>query len=65
MPVPTPDLDEDLDGATVLDVQVDARHPRLDKALSEALPDVSRARLQALIAAGAVTLDGQILSSGS
>lgn len=65
MPVPAPDLDEDLDGATVLEVQLDARHARLDKALSEALPDVSRARLQALIAAGAVTLDGHTLSSGS
>lgn len=60
-----PDLDEDLDGATALEVQLDARQPRLDKALSQALPDVSRARLQALIAAGAVTLDGHVLSSGS
>lgn len=65
MPAPVPDLDEDLDGATVLEVRLDARQPRLDKALSEALPDVSRARLQALIAAGAVTLDGRIVSSGS
>ena len=63
--VPAPDPDEDLDGASVREVQLDARHARLDKALSDALPDVSRARLQALIAAGAVPLDGHILSSGS
>jgi 23S rRNA pseudouridine1911/1915/1917 synthase len=31
---------------------------RLDKALAEALPDVSRARLQALMAQGALTRDG-------
>ena len=65
MPLPVSDPDEDLDGATVLDVLLEARHARLDKALSDALPDVSRARVQALIAAGAVTRDGQSLSSGS
>jgi 23S rRNA pseudouridine1911/1915/1917 synthase len=65
MPMSAPDLDEDLDGATVLDVRLEAPHARLDKALSDALPHVSRARLQALMAAGAVSLDGRIVSSGS
>lgn len=32
---------------------------RLDKALAEAFPDLSRARVQALIAEGAVTVDGE------
>ncbi len=38
---------------------------RLDKALSAALPEVSRARLQALIAQGKVTRDGQALTDAS
>jgi len=39
---------------------------RLDKALAKAVPDLSRARLQALIAAGMVADDnGRILTSGS
>ncbi len=35
---------------------------RLDRLLADALPGVSRARLQALLADGAVTLDGQAVS---
>ena len=38
---------------------------RLDKALAAALPDISRARLQALIEDGRVSLDGQVLASVS
>ncbi len=38
---------------------------RLDRALAQALPDYSRARLQALIAEGAVSLDGQVLHDGA
>ncbi|NEX92335.1 RluA family pseudouridine synthase [Caulobacter sp. 17J65-9] len=38
---------------------------RLDKALAEAVTDLSRARLQALIDEGAVTLDGAPVTSGS
>jgi 23S rRNA pseudouridine1911/1915/1917 synthase len=38
---------------------------RLDKVLSAQLPDLSRARLQALIAEGALTRDGQLISSTS
>ena len=38
---------------------------RLDKALAEALAQVSRSRLQALIAAGALSLDGQVLTDAS
>jgi 23S rRNA pseudouridine1911/1915/1917 synthase len=38
---------------------------RLDKVLAERAPDLSRARLQALIEAGAVTRDGTPVTSGS
>ena len=38
---------------------------RLDKALADALPDLSRARLQALIAEGRVSFAGAALTSGS
>ncbi|HST91255.1 MAG TPA: RluA family pseudouridine synthase [Brevundimonas sp.] len=38
---------------------------RLDKALTEAFPTLSRARLQALLAQGAVTRDGEPISSAS
>ncbi|MDZ4376067.1 MAG: RluA family pseudouridine synthase [Phenylobacterium sp.] len=37
---------------------------RVDKALAEALPDVSRARIQALIAEGRVSHDGQLVPDG-
>ncbi len=38
---------------------------RLDKALAEALPEFSRARIQALIADGRVSFGGTVLGSGS
>ena len=38
---------------------------RLDKALAAALPELSRARLQALMAEGAVTRDGEPLTDAS
>lgn len=38
---------------------------RLDKALATLVPDLSRARLQALIDAGQVTGNGKVLSTGS
>ena len=38
---------------------------RLDKTLAELLPDISRARVQALIAEGAVSRDGVAITSGS
>ncbi len=38
---------------------------RLDKALADVVPDLSRARIQALIADGAISLNGAILTNGS
>ena len=51
-------------GAEILSAEVTASGIRLDKALSDAFPILSRARLQALLAEGAVSKDGQVLTSG-
>ena len=59
-----PLLTED-DDAEVLEARIDAPGVRLDKALAAAFPTLSRARLQALLAEGAVTRDGQPITSGS
>ncbi len=48
-----------------IEVRLDEGGERLDKTLAAALPDLSRARLQALIAEGALTRDGQAITSGS
>ena len=58
------DVEDDAGGHT-LEVTLDASKERLDKALSAALPDLSRARLQALIAEGALTRNGQPVTNGS
>ena len=58
--VSDPDLtdDDDLSApgapAEVLQARIDAAGLRLDKALADAFPTLSRARLQALLAEGAV-----------
>src|SRR3569623_3186453 len=56
-------LDED--GAHILEFVLEAGGERLDKALAAVLPELSRARLQALIAEGALTHEGRAISSGS
>ena len=59
------DLEED--GGHTLEIALDgeAVGERLDKALAAQLPDLSRARLQALIAEGALSREGQVLGSSS
>jgi len=58
------DLEDD--GSQALDiVLVEHDGMRLDRALAGALPDISRARLQALIAEGALTFGGKVVQSGS
>jgi len=52
-------------GGQVIKVRLEAAGERLDKALATLLPDLSRARLQALIAEGALSRDGQPIASGS
>ncbi|WP_312784773.1 RluA family pseudouridine synthase [Brevundimonas sp.] len=59
-----PLLTED-DDAEMLEARIDAPGVRLDKALAAAFPALSRARLQALLAEGAVSRDGQPVTSGS
>ncbi len=59
-----PLLTED-DDAEMLEARIDAPGVRLDKALAAAFPTLSRARLQALLAEGAVRRDGQPITSGS
>lgn len=58
------DNTEDMAGGEALSAEITASGIRLDKALSEAFPTLSRARLQALLAEGAVSKDGQVLTSG-
>ena len=53
------------DEATVLEARIETAGVRLDKALAEAFSTLSRARLQALLAEGAVSLDGEPVTSGS
>ena len=45
-------------GTRTVDVEAAGTGQRLDSWLARTLPDLSRARIQALIAEGAVTVDG-------
>lgn len=55
--------DDDLPPA--LEARLATGGPRLDKALSDIFPTLSRARLQALLAEGVVTRDGQPVATAS
>ena len=61
----TEDLPADEDFSSVLEASLSTGGARLDKALSRIFPTLSRARLQALLAEGVVTRDGQTLSTAS
>lgn len=60
-----PDTDDDAEEGSDLHVVTLEAGGRLDKALAAALPAVSRARLQALIAEGRVSRDGALVKDGS
>ena len=61
---PPPDPDEDeASGAVTVMVTVAEGGGRLDKALADAAPDLSRARIQALMTQGQVRLAGQPLTN--
>jgi 23S rRNA pseudouridine1911/1915/1917 synthase len=63
---PQEDLgDEDAGDLRVLTIAPEAAVGRLDKALAVALPELSRARIQALIAEGRLTHGGRVLRDGS
>ncbi|WP_309630004.1 RluA family pseudouridine synthase [Brevundimonas sp.] len=49
----------------MLEARIEATGERLDKALALAFPELSRARLQALLLQGAVSVDGQVITGGS
>lgn len=51
-------------GEEILTADISASGVRLDKALAEAFPSISRARLQSLLAEGAISKDGVVLTSG-
>src|SRR5271170_4287431 len=59
-PVPVLELEDDAeDGVRTFTADPAAANLRLDQYLAQALPDISRARVQLLIEAGQVRLDGQ------
>ncbi len=55
----------DITAADVIEVELAATDGRLDKALAEALSQLSRARIQALMAEGRVTRDGAAVGDPS
>ncbi|MGV8930468.1 MAG: RluA family pseudouridine synthase [Brevundimonas sp.] len=59
------DFETEEESATVLEARLETDGGRLDKTLSDIFPSLSRARLQALLAEGVVTRDGQPVSSAS
>jgi 23S rRNA pseudouridine1911/1915/1917 synthase len=60
--IPTLDFEDDAEDSTVRSFQAapEAANLRLDQYLSQALPDISRARVQLLIEAGQVRVDGAV-----
>ncbi len=65
MSTPPADEDEAPEGDLVEIVLPETAKGRLDKALAGAADGLSRARIQALMAEGAVTLDGQLMTDAS
>lgn len=59
------DAEPDLASQPVLEARIELKGVRLDKALAVTFPTLSRARLQTLLAEGAVTCDGRPVSNGS
>jgi len=64
-PLLSEDLLADEDGAVILEARLEKGGVRLDKALTDIFPTLSRARLQALLAEGVVTRDGTPVSVAS
>jgi 23S rRNA pseudouridine1911/1915/1917 synthase len=60
-----PDPDDEPPGLRLLDVSQDEANGRVDKLLAAGLADLSRGRIQALIAEGRVTCDGVPVTDGS
>ena len=58
-----PDLAEP--SVQIVELEPEAAGGRLDKTLADRLPELSRGRVQALMAAGLVSLDGRVLTDAS
>jgi 23S rRNA pseudouridine1911/1915/1917 synthase len=63
-PLLIPEVEDDGD-LLILQVAAEAAGARLDKTLVSLAEDLSRARIQALLAAGAVSRDGDVVRDGS
>jgi len=59
------DDEPDFIEALVVDIGPEAAGGRLDKALATAAPDLSRARIQALMAEGRITFASEVVTDGS
>jgi 23S rRNA pseudouridine1911/1915/1917 synthase len=64
-PGPVEELEEDAVGVRIVAVGPDDGGGRVDKLLSALLPDMSRGRIQALIAEGRVSRDGALVADAS
>lgn len=58
-------LEPDQPGERVIEIAPDEAGSRLDKTLADRLPELSRGRVQALMAAGLVTRDGSAVTDAS
>src|SRR4051812_26608034 len=60
-------VEDEEDGVSLIEIRLDETDAgvRLDKALADKAHELSRARLQALMDQGAVSLDGVVLKGGS
>ena len=65
MAIPDEEAAEDVGDERIVHLDLVQAGERLDKTLADLLPDISRARVQALIAEGAVSRDGMAITSGS
>ena len=65
MAIPDEEAAEDVGDERIVHLDLVHAGERLDKTLADLLPDISRARVQALIAEGAVSRDGMAITSGS
>lgn len=59
------DDEPDFIEALIVDLGPEAAGGRLDKALATAAPELSRARIQALMAEGRITFAGEVMTDGS
>jgi 23S rRNA pseudouridine1911/1915/1917 synthase len=64
-PAVADEQEDDIEGGETLETRLTGDEGRLDRALAQALPRLSRARIQALVADGRLSRDGVVLTDGS